>query len=134
MQERWPKIKAALEKRGYQAMAISAMARTDLQPLLWKALELLKTSPVEETMAGLPVYRPPEDARDFSIEKVEGGWRIKGAAIERSAEMTYWEYDGSVRRFQRLMETLGVDAALRKAGIEEGDTVFIGENELEWQD
>ena len=134
VQERWPKIKAALEKRGYQAMAISAMARTDLQPLLWKALELLKTSPVEETMAGLPVYRPPEDARDFSIEKVEGGWRIKGAAIERSAEMTYWEYDGSVRRFQRLMETLGVDAALRKAGIEEGDTVFIGENELEWQD
>jgi GTP-binding protein len=32
------------------------------------------------------------------------------------------------------METLGVDKALREAGIQEGDTVFIGENELEWQD
>jgi GTPase len=134
VQERWPKIKAALEKRGYQSMAISAMARTNLEPLLWKAFELLKTSPVVEIMAGLPVYRPPEDARDFSIEQVDGGWRIQGVAIERAAEMTYWEYDGSVRRFQHLMETLGVDAALRKAGIEEGDTVFIGENELEWQD
>jgi GTPase len=134
VQERWPKIKAALEKRGYQAVAVSAMARTNLEPLLWKAVELLKTSPVIETMAGLPVYRPAEDARDFTIEKVQDGWRIKGAAIERSAEMTYWEYDGSVRRFQRLMEVLGVDSALRKAGIEEGDTVFIGENELEWQD
>ncbi|HMD90776.1 MAG TPA: Obg family GTPase CgtA, partial [Anaerolineaceae bacterium] len=124
----------ALEKRGYEAMAISALARTNLEPLLWKALELLKTSPQVETAAELPVYRPPEDARDFTIERVEDGWQIHGAAIERAAEMTYWEYEGSVRRFQHLMDTLGVDAALRKAGIEEGDTVYIGENELEWQD
>jgi GTP-binding protein len=33
-----------------------------------------------------------------------------------------------------LMEKLGVDSARRKAGIEEGETVFIGEYELEWQD
>jgi GTP-binding protein len=32
------------------------------------------------------------------------------------------------------MEALGVDVALRKAGIQEGDTVAIGEFELEWQD
>ena len=40
----------------------------------------------------------------------------------------------SVRRFQKLMNTLGVEEALRKAGIEEGDNVIIGEFELEWQD
>jgi GTP-binding protein len=32
------------------------------------------------------------------------------------------------------MEALGIDEALRKAGIQEGDTVAIGENELEWQE
>lgn len=48
--------------------------------------------------------------------------------------MTYWEHDGSVRRFQRLMEKLGVDDALHKAGIEEGDTVHVGDFELEWQE
>ena len=48
--------------------------------------------------------------------------------------MTYWEHDGSVRRFQRLMETLGVEEALRKAGVEEGDTVTIAGFELDWQD
>jgi GTP-binding protein len=32
------------------------------------------------------------------------------------------------------MEKMGVDDALRQAGIEEGDSVFIGENELEWQE
>jgi GTP-binding protein len=48
--------------------------------------------------------------------------------------MTYWQHDGSVRRFQKIMETLGVEEALRKAGVQEGDTVSIGEFELEWQD
>jgi GTP-binding protein len=32
------------------------------------------------------------------------------------------------------MEKLGVDEALRSAGVAEGDTVFIGDYELEWQD
>jgi GTP-binding protein len=32
------------------------------------------------------------------------------------------------------MEALGVDEELRKAGIQEGDTVFINDYELEWQD
>jgi GTP-binding protein len=32
------------------------------------------------------------------------------------------------------METLGIEDALRKAGVQEGDTVCIGDFELEWQD
>ena len=64
----------------------------------------------------------------------DASWRISGAAIERSAAMTYWEHEGSVRRFQKLMEKLGVDEALRKAGIQEGDTVHVGDYELEWQE
>ena len=48
--------------------------------------------------------------------------------------MTHWEHDGSVRRFQKIMSALGVDVALRNAGVEEGDTVSIGEFELEWQE
>ncbi len=133
-QQRWPQVKAELEKRGYQPVAISALARTELQPLLWQAWELLKEAPLPEPEAELPVYKPEEDARAFTIEREAGGWRVRGAAIERSAAMTYWEYEGSVRRFQRLMETLGVEKALRQAGIEEGETVFIGEYELEWSD
>ena len=66
---------------------------------------------------------------------------MRGKAIERAAAMTYWEHYGSVRRFQRLMNTLGVEDALRKAGVQTGDTVFIGDPreartayELEWED
>ena len=65
---------------------------------------------------------------------IEAQWRVIGIAIERAAKMTYWQHDGSVRRFQKIMETLGIEEALRKAGVQEGDTVAIGEFELEWQE
>jgi GTPase len=134
VQERWPKVKADLKSRGYDAFAISAQARTNLQPLLWKTAELLSNAPEAVIAEELPVYKPVEDKTAFTIKKVPGGYKVMGAAIERAAEMTYWEYEGSVRRFQHLMEHLGVEDALRKAGIVEGETVFIGDNELEWQD
>jgi len=135
VQERWPKIKQELEQRGYEPMAISAVAHTNVKELLWKAFELLKTAPAAEAeTTALPVYRPKEDPRAFKVEHVNEGWKVSGAAIERAAEMTYWEHEGSVRRFQRLLETLGVDKALREAGVEEGDTVMVADYELEWKD
>jgi len=134
VQERWPDIKASLEKRGYRPLSISAMTGANVQELLWKAADALKNAPEPEKVEELPVYRPAEDPRSFTLERELEGWRVKGAAIERAAAMTYWEYEGSVRRFQRLMDQLGVDEKLREAGIQEGETVFIGEYELEWQD
>ncbi|GAP14248.1 Obg family GTPase CgtA, C-terminal extension, partial [Longilinea arvoryzae] len=135
VQERWPAIQQELAKRGVEAMPISAATHENLTPLLWRAHELLREAPQPEIEQALPVYRPTEDPKDFTIERTPEGWRLKGAAIERAAGMTYWELDSSVRRFQRLMGTLGVEDALRKAGIQEGDTVFIGDDyELEWED
>ena len=134
VQERWPKIRKELKKHGYEPFAISALARTDVNPVLWKAVELLQTAPEPTVVGELPVYRPEEDPRTFTVEKTDSGYVVRGRAIERAAAMTYWEHDGSVRRFQRLMETLGVEEALRKAGVEEGDTVTIAGFELDWQD
>ena len=134
VQARWPEVQEALRQRGVEALPISALARTDLLPVLWKAYTLRAEAPLPQVAATLPVYRPAEDPREFSIAREGMDWRVTGKAIERAAEMTYWEYEGSVRRFQRLMEALGVDDALRKAGVQEGQTVFIGEYELEWQD
>ncbi len=134
VEERWPKIQRALKKRGVELMKISAGGRVGLMPVLWKVSELLQNAPEPEVAPSLPVYRPAEDPTDFNITREGEGWRLTGKAIERAASMTYWEYEGSVRRFQRLMETLGVDEALRKAGLREGDTVYIGEFELEFSD
>ncbi|MFT3895024.1 MAG: GTPase ObgE [Anaerolineales bacterium] len=136
VQERLADIQKKFKKLKVEFMTISALARTNTRELLVKAYQMLQeTPPVEEFEAPMPVYKPKEDPRDYTITREDGDrWRVSGAAIERAAKMTYWEHDGSLRRFQKIMETLGVEDALRKAGVQEGDTVCIGDFELEWQD
>ena len=136
VRERLPELEKELNKRGVKLMTISALARTNVRELLLKAAGALAEAPsLEEIEAPMPVYRPEEDPRNFTISREDdAGWRISGASIERAAAMTYWEHYESVRRFQKLLETLGIDEALREAGISEGDTVRVSEFELEWQD
>ena len=135
--EKLESLKAKFKRQKIDLMGVSALVRTNTRDLLLKAAHTLaQTPPLEEVEPPMPVYRPQEDATQFEIQR-EGAneWRIKGAAIERAAKMTYWQHEGSLRRFQKLMAKLGVDDALRQAGIQEGDTVFIGEDfELEWQE
>ena len=140
VQERLGEIQEEFRKLNVELMTVSALARTNTRELLLRAYQKLEEAPPVEDLASageapLPVYKPREDPREFVITR-EGAneWRISGTSIERAASMTYWQHDGSVRRFQRIMETLGVDEAMRKAGVQEGDTVAIGEFELEWQE
>jgi GTPase len=143
-QERWTKIKAKLKKRiaqqdqGVQIDAepfgISAVTGLQVKPLLYRAAQLLKETPPPTIEAEIPVYRVEADPKAFTITQEPDGWRVSGQAIERAAKMTYWEHYQSMRRFQRILEMLGIDKALREAGVQNGDTVHIGEFELEWQD
>jgi GTP-binding protein len=136
VQERLAEIQKKFKKLDVELMTISALAHTNTRELLVRAYQRLEEAPsVEEIELPLPVYKPKEDPREFTVTR-EGAneWRISGVAIERAASMTYWQHDGSVRRFQKIMETIGVDEALRKAGVQEGDTVAIGDFELEWQE
>ncbi len=139
--ENWPQVRDALEGRGYESHAISAVAGTNVRQLLYRAKQILDQLPseseqgVEESESDqMPVYRPESDPRQFSITRTRSGYRVAGDAIERAAAMTYWEYYQSVDRFQRILSTLGIEKALRKAGIQPGDTVFIGDHELEWME
>ncbi len=136
VQERLGDIQKKFKKLKVELMTISALARTNTRELLIQAYRKLEEMPpLEQVELPLPVYKPKDDPREFVVTR-EGGneWRVSGTAIERAASMTYWQHDGSVRRFQKIMETLGVEEALRQAGVQEGDTVSIGEFELEWQD
>ncbi|MFR9293247.1 MAG: Obg family GTPase CgtA, partial [Peptococcus niger] len=43
-----------------------------------------------------------------------------------------FERDEGVERFMGIIEGMGVEKALRKAGIAEGDTVIIGPMEFDY--
>jgi GTP-binding protein len=144
VQARWAKTKKRLKQRiakqgaGVQIDAepfgVSAATGEHVKSLLYRAAQLLRQTPELAPEAAVPVYRPESDPRAFTITHEADGWHVAGQAIERAAKMTYWEHYQSVRRFQRIMEALGIDQALREAGVQNGDTGHIGDFELEWQD
>lgn len=119
---------------GVELLPVSAVSQLNLKDLMWKVYRKLGELPAEEKAEEMPVYRAEIDPNSFEIEKTEDGYMVSGARIEKAAAMTYFDQPGSVRRFQRLMAGLGVEKALREAGIQEGDSVIIGDWELEWQD
>ena len=144
VRERWPKLVADLKKRAkrlakdvnvdIEPLAISGVSGENVRSVLYRAAQLLQQAPPPPKAEEMPVYPAGSGPNAITITEEEDGWRVSGQAIERAAAMTYWEEFEAVRRFQRILEALGIDAALRKAGIQNGETVYIGEYELEWQD
>jgi GTP-binding protein len=134
VKELWELNNRTLKKKGIKPYAISAATGENVKQVLYKVAELLEVAPETPKTEEIPIYHAQSDPRIYEITHTSEGWRITGASIERAAAMTYWEYGDSVRRFQRILKTLGIDEALRNAGIKEGDIVKISDYELEWFD
>jgi len=140
VEEKWTSVKEKLKEKGYKDIfLISAISNQGIKPVLYRANELLKEVPAYEYRSPededeIPVYRFDKDPQNYVILRTDRGWRISGDALERAAAMTYWEHFQSIRRFHRILEAMGVDDALRDAGVQPGDTVIIGDHELEWDE
>ena len=130
----WPSVKKAMKARGQKALSISAVTGEGVKEMLRSVAEMLASLPKEEpATAEVKVFRPVEEERALTIAWEDDAWRVRGAEVERVAAMTNWDLDEAVQRFQRIAEAMGLKAALREAGVQPGDTVRIGEIELEWQ-
>ena len=134
--EDWPRLQEALADTGNPFFAISAVTGENVQQLLYEVkaqLERLPTSAETEEVEELPTLSPEEDERSFRVTRLEDDlWRVEGVAIERVAQMTNWDYYESGLRFQRILSAMGISDALRKQGVQDGDTVQIGVVELVW--
>jgi GTP-binding protein len=129
----WPLVQEAMQERGVEAHAISAVSGQGVRPLVLRTFEVLQTLPIPEMASEeMAVFRPAERAEAFAIEREENGWRVRGERIERIAAMTPFVLPEAAARFQRQLRALGVEAALEEAGVQPGDMVYIGEQELEW--
>jgi GTP-binding protein len=69
----------------------------------------------------------------YTIEETPEGFRIEGKALLRAAKMTDWNNEQAVEHFHRRLRKMGVLRALKRLGAAPGQTVFIGDVELEYQ-
>ncbi len=136
--ENLPRLRRELPVPAADLFPIAAATREGVDALLRRVGELLRElpAPVREPVAPdeppLTWPLPEVDENAFTVEREEGGWRVRGVKIERLVKMTNFDQPESVDRVQRVLDAMGVSRALLEAGLEEGDIVAIGDTELEW--
>ncbi len=135
VREAWPAFRTTMDEAGIPVLAISAETGEGLDPLRSAIGDLL---PDTDAMAappdpaGVVVHRIEAASEGFSLERQDDAFRVRGKRIERLVAQTNFEVEESAERFQRELRKLGIDGALRKAGVRTGDSVRIATFELEW--
>lgn len=127
-------------RRSIPVIPISAATGEGVRELLRGALAILDALPPPEktvVVETMPVFRPAPNEDAFTVER-EGRdgdiqiFRVRGTKAERVAQMTNWDQEEGVQRTHRVLQAMGINDALRAAGVREGDYVRIGDVELEW--
>jgi GTPase len=89
-------------------------------------------APVAAAEEGVRVYRLAPAEESWTVERVAGGYRVQGRPVERLMAMTDLNQEDAAAELQRRLARMGVLQALERAGVGSGDTVWIGDSELEW--
>jgi GTPase len=122
-----------LVKLRRRTFPISAVTGDGVQDLLWatqRTLQRRREKAAAEPLPALKVYRGPTTADPFTIEPVEGGFRVSGDQLERLLAMTDMTNPEGLAHFQRMLDRWGLNEALARHGARGGETVRISEVEF----
>jgi GTP-binding protein len=131
---RLPEITGVFQGAGIKVLKISAATGQGVPELMAEVARTLRGVSAVAGEAGVPrkVFRPqPRDA-GISVRRVGGVFVLTAPGLERmmagdgmSASEMRWQLKGHLAR-------LGVNRALKKAGVKPGDRVRCGNLEWEW--
>lgn len=129
-------LEKVAKKENLEIFKISSINKQGVKELLTRVEELLKEIPKENLIETnqRKVYKLEEDKNEFQIVKEEDMYVVIGPAVEKLMSRVNLEDTESMYYFQRKLDELGVNEALKKAGVKDGDTVKVVDWELEWYD
>lgn len=132
----YDKLEEVAKKENLEIFKISSITKQGVKELLTRVEELLKEIPKENLIETTQrkVYKLEEDKNEFQIVKEEEMYVVIGPAVEKLMSRVNLEDTESMYYFQRKLDELGVNEALKKAGVKDGDTVKVVDWELEWYD
>ena len=120
--------------RSRKIFGISCATGQGIPALADHLLTALQSLPRELTPA-LPSERELVHVKPgFEVTRSGGTFRVHGPYVERIAQMTDLSLPEALARFQLALKKIGVDRALKRSGVREGDMVRIAGIELEWTD
>lgn len=129
-------FKEEILKRGYKLFEISAATGKGITELMkYTFSELSKLPPIQ-------VFEPEMDIEEdmfidtdepgFEVNLEDGVYVVSGSWIEAVGGSVNFSDEESLQYFQRALRNRGVIDELVKAGIQEGDTVRIGDLEFDF--
>lgn len=134
-EENYKNLEAIAKKNNCEIYKISAVTGEGLEELFTRIAELLKDIPKEELepIEKIVTYTM-EDVPSWQVRKEGSYFIVEGKEIETIMRRVNFSDYESLAYFHKTLRKMGVDAALRKKGIKEGDIVKIFDWEFEYEE
>jgi len=122
------------KKNDLKIYKVSAATGQGLKELFKDVAEIIKTLPKEEIADNeeRKVYTLQEKKHGFEIEQKDGEFIVSGPDVDRLMARVNLAENESLYYFQKMLNNLGIEAALKNAGVQEGDTVRFNDWEFAW--
>lgn len=116
-----------IKEKGYKFFRISAVSGDGIKELIAETVRQLDELP--ETIVFEADYVPEkpveEKSHAFTVEKVDGVYRVEGEFIRKIMAGINFSDGESIAYFEKVLRSNGVMDELEERGIQEGDTVEI---------
>ena len=130
--EQLEKLRSEFEPKGYTIYPVSAATGEGINQLKYGIWELLSnTEIVNETYDEEHIEYIAEE-ETIIVRKENDIYIVEGTFIERLLESIYFDDVDSLRFFQDTLRKRGIIEELEKLGVQEGDSIFILDNEFEF--
>lgn len=115
---------------------MSAATDSDLNELVYHLADILDAiGPVEYAEEDFESVEeePQKQEAPFRVQKIgPDAYEVVGPEIDGLVGRTQFERDEAVERFMKILDNMGIEKALREAGIQDGDTVIVGPMALDY--
>lgn len=136
--DKYEKFKAHVEAQGNEVYPISVILNEGIREVLFRSYDMLQKierEPLEEEVNVNEVLREIKvESEDFVItQDEEGTYVIEGRILDEVlAKYVITMDEDSIINFLHMMRSLGLEEAMRDAGIQDGDNVRIADVEFEY--
>lgn len=130
-QKAYETIKKKFKK--HPVMLMSAATGEGVNQVLDEVVKILAATPVERPVTEEKTAVTHKVEPMFTISRTEdGAVHITGKKVEEFIAMTNFSQPEAVARLRGIFKKIGLEKALLKYGVQDGDALVVGGREFEW--
>lgn len=137
--ENYKRLEEVAKKHNQKIFKISSSTGEGIDELMKYISSTLKTLPKESLIdednnEKEKLYTLDNSKNEFKVEKQGKVFVVTGEAVDRIIRrVNITDYE-SLYYLHKKLDEIGLNKELKKAGVKDGDTVKIGNYEMEWED